>query len=178
MEQLAQKYVDVSHKEDLILKSLGLNKSDLLPNAPIKLVNTGNSFIIVPVKDTRVLKNLTLDFDLISEISEVFDLIGYYVFTTETGSAERVATSRMFGPRYGILEEAGTGMAAGPLACYLYDVLKVQKSRFQIQQGSYMTTPSPSLIIVDLILKNESIQSLMAGGKGLLKSKMEVEINS
>ena len=60
MEQLAPKYEDVSHKEDIILKSLGLNKSDLMPNAPIKLVNTGNSFIIIPVKNKMILKNIMM----------------------------------------------------------------------------------------------------------------------
>lgn len=178
MEQLPPKYVDVSHKEDLILKSLGIRKTDLLPNAPIKLVNTGNSFILIPVKNAKVLKNLIPDFSLISEISELFDLIGYYVFSTETDTTNSTATTRMFGPRYGILEEAGTGMAAGPLACYLFDVLKIKKNTFQIQQGSYMKVPSPSLIVVDLTIQDEEIKSLMAGGKGLLKTKLAIEIKA
>lgn len=176
MEQLAPKYMDVSHKENLILKSLGLNKTALIPNASIKFVNTGNSFIIVPVKSKAILKNIIPDFDLISEVSEAFDLIGYYVFSTDTDDSKYDATSRMFGPHYGILEEAGTGMAAGPLACYFFDVLKIKKESFHIQQGKYMKEPSPSLIVVDLLIKNEEIKSLMAGGKGLLKTKLEIEI--
>jgi PhzF family phenazine biosynthesis protein len=175
MEQLAPKYVDVSHKEQLILASLGLKKSDLLPNAPIKIVNTGNSFMLVPVKSKVILQNLVPDFSLISEISGEFDLIGYYVFSTATTKSE--ATTRMFAPSYGISEEAATGMAAGPLACYLFDVLKVKKTRFHIQQGEYMKAPSPSLIMVDLSMEEDNIKGLMAGGKGILQSTMEVEIN-
>lgn len=177
MEQLAPKYVDLSQKEHIILKSLGLKKTDLIPNAPIKSVNTGNSFILVPVKNIKIVKNIVPDFELIGELSEEFDLIGYYVFSTKTDTEERDATSRMFGPRYGILEEAGTGMAAGPLACYLYDILKIKKDRFLIQQGAFMKEPSPSLIIVDLNIENGKIESLMAGGKGLLKSQMKIQIN-
>jgi len=175
MEQLAPKYVDVSHKEQLILASLGLQKSDLLPNAPIKIVNTGNSFMLVPVKSKAILQNLVPDFSLISEISREFDLIGYYVFSTATTKSE--ATTRMFAPSYGISEEAATGMAAGPLACYLFDILKVKKTRFHIQQGEYMKAPSPSLIMVDLSIEEDNIKGLMAGGKGILQSTMEVEIN-
>ncbi|SFZ91862.1 phenazine biosynthesis protein PhzF family [Flaviramulus basaltis] len=178
MEQLAPTYIDVSHKGNIILKSLGLKKTDLFLNAPITLVNTGNSFILVPVKNTNILKNIIPDFKLITEISEEFDLIGYYVFTTETEKNNRDATSRMFGPRYGILEESGTGMAAGPLACYLFDILKIKKKSFHIQQGDYMKDPSPSLIVVDLLIENEEIKSLMAGGKGLLKTKLEIEITN
>lgn len=177
MEQLAPNYVDVSHKENIILKSLGLKKNDLITNAPIQLVNTGNSFILVPVKSYEILKNIIPDFNLINEVSEEFDLIGYYVFSTDTDNPDNDVTSRMFGPRYGILEEAGTGMAAGPLGCYLFDILKIKKKRFYIQQGKYMKEPSPSLIIVDLQIENGEIKGLMAGGKGLLKRQIEVQIN-
>ncbi len=174
MEQLAPKYIDVSHKENEILQSLGLKKDDLLANAPIQLVNTGNSFILVPVKNKEILKNITPNFDLISKISDAFDLIGYYVFSTDT---EYDATSRMFGPRYGILEESGTGMAAGPLGCYLFDILKIKKNSFHIQQGKYMQEPSPSLIITNLQIEKGEITNLMAGGKGILSKQLVVEIN-
>ncbi|MEW7291475.1 PhzF family phenazine biosynthesis protein [Aquimarina sp. 2304DJ70-9] len=178
MEQLSPKYIDVSQREDKILRSLGLNKSDLMNNAPIQLVNTGNSFILIPVKNSDILKNIIPDFNLISDISEEYDLIGFYVFSTDLDSPERDASTRMFGPRYNILEEAGTGMAAGPLACYLFDVLKIKKDRFLIQQGEYMNTPSPSLIIVDLKIEHNKIKTLMAGGKGMLKTQMKIEINN
>ncbi|WP_010518607.1 PhzF family phenazine biosynthesis protein [Croceivirga radicis] len=175
MEQLAPKYVNVDQKESIILKSLGLKKTDLMPNAPIQLVNTGNSFILVPVKSNEILKNIIPDFDLITKISDEFDLIGYYVFSTKT---EHDATSRMFGPRYGILEESGTGMAAGPLGCYLFDILKLKKSSFHIQQGKYMKEPSPSLIIVNLRIDNGEIKDLMAGGKGILNRQLDIEISA
>ncbi|WP_378187812.1 PhzF family phenazine biosynthesis protein [Aquimarina sp. W85] len=174
MEQLAPKYIDVSHKESVILQSLRLKRTDLIPNAPIQLVNTGNSFVIVPVKSKEILKKIIPDFDLIKEISDEFDLIGYYVFSTDT---EYDATTRMFGPRYGILEESGTGMAAGPLACYLFDILKIKKKSFNIQQGKYMKEPSPSLIILKLRIDNEKIKDLMAGGKGILNKQLEIKIN-
>ncbi|NJB70124.1 PhzF family phenazine biosynthesis protein [Saonia flava] len=176
MQQTAPKYKNVSDQKDLVLESLKIKNSDLVPNTSIEIVNTGNSFIIVPVKDAEVLKNITPEFDLINKISEEFDLIGFYVFTNNTENLKRDASARMFGPRYGIIEEAGTGMAAGPLACYLFDKLEINKERLLIQQGEYMETPSPSLIIVDLKVEDNSIISLMAGGKGIVKSNMEIEL--
>lgn len=178
MEQLAPKYIDVSEKENMILSSLGLTKTDLIQNAPIKLVNTGNSFILIPVKSRKILKDIVPNFDLISEISEKFDLIGYYVFSTDTEDKDYDATSRMFGPRYGILEEAGTGMAGGPLGCYLFDVLKIEKDSFKIQQGKYMKEPSPSSIIVNLRIEKGKIKSLMAGGKGVLYQQIDIQISA
>ncbi|KKO06025.1 hypothetical protein LCGC14_0070370 [marine sediment metagenome] len=83
----------------------------------------------------------------------------------------------MFAPRYGILEEAGTGMAAGPLASYLYDMLQLKKTNFQIQQGKYMVPPSSSAIHVRLQLENKRVTSLMAGGKGMLTRQIEITLN-
>ncbi len=174
MEQLAPTYSDVSDKEDMILQSLGIKKTDLIENAPILFVNTGNSFLLVPVKSKKILKNITPNFDLISQISDALDLIGYYVFSTDTAYD---ATARMFAPRYGILEESGTGMAAGPLACYLFDILKITKNTFHLQQGKYMKTPSTSLIIVNLQVANGNIKTLMAGGKGILRKQLTIAIS-
>ena len=176
MEQKQPLYREIKDYKEKILNSLGLQEGDMLPNAPILIVNTGNSFAIVPVADDNALKKITPDFDLITQISDEFDLIGYYVFSTKTDSKERSATARMFAPRYGIEEEAGTGMAAGPLACYLYDILGIKKDRILIQQGWFMKIPSPSLIIVDLTLDDGKIAKIMAGGKGISITSMTIEV--
>lgn len=175
MEQKAPTFRDVENRNEKIVKSLHLTKDEILTNASISLVNTGNSFVIVPVKSAEVLKQIQPDYDLIFKISEELDLIGYYIFSTETSSSARDATTRMFAPRYGIEEEAGTGMAAGPLACYLYDRLKFNKKRFLIEQGWYMKEPSPSLIIVDLTIDSDNqISKIMAGGKGMPIKKLMI----
>ncbi len=103
-------------------------------------------------------------------------MIGYYVFCTETSSPIRDATTRMFAPGYGIEEEAATGMAAGPLACYLFDILEIKKDRMLIEQGWFMEQPSPSLIIVDLLLDNGKNNKNYGRGKGILMNSLLVEI--
>jgi PhzF family phenazine biosynthesis protein len=167
MEQKAPVYTGISNRRNEILASLSLREEEMIPGAPISMVNTGNSFFIIPVSSSAVLKNIHPRFDLIATLSEEFDLIGYYVFTTETDDPLRDVSTRMFAPRYGIEEESATGMAAGPLACYLYDVLKIENPKFLIQQGKYMEQPSISLIVVELEIEEGTIISLMAGGSAL-----------
>lgn len=172
MEQLAPKYrMQNDWKKDGvttgdILSSLGISGNDLDAKISPILVNTGNSFIVVGVKDGATLRNLNPDFDLISVISEKLDLIGYYVFTTDEKVTDKDATTRMFAPRYAIEEESATGMAAGPLACVLHDHLDIKKETLIIEQGNFMSPASPSRITVDLSTANGQIQSLMAGGYG------------
>ena len=159
-----------------VLKSLGINEVDLAQNVSPVLVNTGNNFIVVGVKDGATLRNLKPDFDLISDISEKLDLVGYYVFTTDRDATDKDATTRMFAPRYGIEEESATGMAAGPLACVLHDHLNINKETLVIEQGRFMTPASPSLITVELTVENGKILGLMAGGHGKVSESLTIDV--
>jgi len=174
MEQLAPKYTVVNKYHNQIFDSLGISQ-DLTLRDPL-LVNTGNSFVIVGVKNKQVLAELKLDFDAIKDISEELDLIGYYIYTEETHDSDNDASTRMFFPRYGVDEEAATGMAAGPLASYLYDIVDEKKERFNIEQGYYMPVPSPSKIIINLQIEDNKIKTLMAGGKANVSKEMVVQI--
>ena len=176
MEQKPPQYSDVGNQRGKIITSLGLTEKDVLKDASVLIVHTGNSFAIIPVENEEVLKRIVPDFNLITQVSEEFDLIGYYVFCKQTDDPQRVANTRMFAPRYGIAEEAGTGMAAGPLACYLYDHLFVKKERILIQQGEFMNPPSRSLIIVDLTIQEGKITKVMAGGKGIAMKSITVKL--
>jgi len=181
MEQLAPKYrtPDQWGNDDVtvadVLQSLGITENDLSTNIGPILVNTGNSFIVVGVKDGATLSGLKPDFDLISAISEKLDLIGYYVFTTDSNATDKDATTRMFAPRYAIEEESATGMAAGPLACVLHDHLHIEKDTFQIEQGRFMEPASPSLITVELSVENGEVQNLMAGGHGKVSRSLSID---
>jgi PhzF family phenazine biosynthesis protein len=138
-------------------------------------VNTGNSFIVIGVKDGATLRGIRPDFNLISVISEKLDLIGYYVFTTDSNATDKDATTRMFAPRYAIEEESATGMAAGPLACVLHDHLHIEKDTFQIEQGRFMEPASPSLITVELSVVNGEVRTLMAGGHGKVSRSLSID---
>ena len=176
MEQLAPSYKEVDHFMESIISSLGITAHDLLSNSKPFIVNTGNSFLIVPLKDEISVLSAHPDFEQIHKISEEFDLIGYYIFSQHTKLSERDAGTRMFAPRYGINEESATGMAAGPLACYLYDKIGIKKDVFLIEQGHFMKLPSPSVITVKLNLEDGKITGLIAGGKAKVMKSLNISI--
>ena len=172
MEQLAPAYLDAEHWPSVrlqdVLDSLELEASALDDRARPAIVSTGNRFLVLGVKTGIDLGNLRPDFEAIAKISEALDLIGYYIFTTDRGATGMDAVTRMFAPRYGIAEESATGMAAGPLACFLHDRLEVRKPGLRIEQGRHMPVPSPSLINVRLQISGGAVTGLMAGGQGAL----------
>lgn len=176
MEQLPPKYVDVEDRVDDVFHSLGIAENDLIKNSRPIIVNTGNAFMIVPMKNEAAVSRVSPDFTAINAISEEYDLIGYYIFSEVTQVSGRDAGTRMFAPRYGIEEESATGMAAGPLACFLYDKLKVNKDQFLIEQGHLMNPVSPSLITVKLDYHNQNISKLMAGGEAKVMKSMTINI--
>ena len=164
MAQSKPLYLDTELSLPKILDAVGLDENKLL--SPPAIVNTGNSFLIMGVKSQQDLENLKPQYTAIEAISNQHDLIGFYIFTLETNKDERDASTRMFAPRYGIEEESATGMAAGPLACYLYDKMAIHKSTFYIEQGYLMRPASPSVIEVVLNRENNNIVGLKAGGVG------------
>lgn len=182
MEQLAPRYESADTWADRgvtsadVLASLGLTSRALDPRLDPLLVNTGNSFVVVAVKDKETLAGLTPQQEAISAISDRLDLIGYYIFTEDGAGTGANATTRMFAPRYAIAEEAATGMAAGPLACVLYDKLGCRQSRMVIEQGHFMDPASPSVITVDLNLEEGAIKGLMAGGYGSVMKEMKIPV--
>ncbi|MFN0158820.1 MAG: PhzF family phenazine biosynthesis protein [Bacteroidota bacterium] len=169
MEQTAPRYTVVGPQTPgvnthLVMDSLFLNSANLPDNLFPIIANTGNNFLLIPLRNEETLAKIRPEFGSVERISKLLDLVGYYAFTTQGGGEHGDAVARMFGPAYGIPEESATGMAAGPLACYLHDVLGVKKQRYIIKQGQFMRPPSPSKIIVNLVVENEEITRLLVGG--------------
>lgn len=178
MEQLAPHYFDPDVwggvKTSEVLASLGLDSGQLTAKAGPVVVYTGVRFMLVGVRTKGDLAAIVPDQEAISSISEKLDLIGYYVFTTDGCDGEYAATSRMFAPRYAIPEESATGMAGGPLACLLHDRLGYDGPRIMLEQGRYMSPPSPSRITVDLEFGGGKIKGLMAGGTAECRETREL----
>lgn len=179
MEQRAPSFKSLDRASDgyaRVLRSLGLSEQQLLAAIAPCVVDTGNSFLLVAVDSEATLSDIRPDLAAIDEVSGALELIGYYPFSLATKKPGRHAAARMFAPRYGIPEEAGTGMAAGPLACFLHEVLGIRHPSFLIEQGWLMQPPSPSVITVNLKLEQSSIVGLMAGGRAKSMRTFDVEV--
>lgn len=178
MEQNAPRYTELPTTDQQHLRSaLQLDASELMAPPPA-VVNTGNAFVVVGLRERGRLAALQPRLDEIHRFSVAHGLIGFYVFCLQTDTPGRHAAARMFAPRYGINEESATGMAAGPLACWLHDRLGMTPPRFLLEQGRLMPQPSPSLIEVSLDIGPAGIQRLWAGGTARLSHSQTLSLES
>lgn len=180
MEQSAPTCTEIATGEPLqrVLDALQLQADDLIAGPPPAVVHTGNAFLVVGVRSRERLARIQPQLDLIHHLSNTHDLIGFYVFCLQPDVPGRDAAARMFAPRYGIHEEAATGMAAGPLACWLHDRLGMAQRRFLLEQGRLMPRPSPSLIEVSLDIGAAGIERLWAGGTARLTGTQRVSLGA
>lgn len=172
MQQRAPQYQSITDDIPQLLMALGLTPEQLIAN-PLR-VDTGNGFIVVALDSLTSLQQLVPDQQLLTHLSYQYDLIGFYLFTTQTYIAGRDASTRMFAPRYGITEESATGMAAGPLACYLHNKMGMVKESYLFEQGYAMNPASPSVITVRLERQQGKISGLFAGGSAKRLSRLEL----
>jgi PhzF family phenazine biosynthesis protein len=151
-------------------RAMGLRSGDPgLVGEPV-VVDTGNRFLILGLQTAQQLAALTPDLAALERLSEALDLVGAYAFTEEV-EAPYAATTRMFAPRYGIREEAATGMAAGPLAGLLRLQGRGGKS-LRIEQGRFMDPPSPSRLEANLELDDGgAVTAVWVSGTAALKAR-------
>ena len=140
----------------VICEALGITTADLVDHAPIQIVSTGHSKVMVCIKSYQQLKQLNPDFEELIEISESIGCNGFLVFTKDmpeiddNEDADYVSANehidnyfinaRMFGPALGINEDPVNGSSGGALGAYLInhnliDSKGKSQVRFKVRQG-------------------------------------------
>jgi PhzF family phenazine biosynthesis protein len=177
LEQVPAKF---SRLEDAlkrnILASLGIDAADLLDGGEPVLADNSVRTVLVGVRDRRILRSLRPEMEDIRRITTSLDAVSYYVFSLDSIKPGRDATARMFAPAYGIPEESATGMAAGPLACWLRQRVDGARSSFAIEQGQFMAQPSPSLILASFESSEGAPPSVWVGGAAKLRGTKSYQI--
>ncbi|WP_409179036.1 PhzF family phenazine biosynthesis protein [Brevibacillus fortis] len=117
LSQTLPHFSETVNKQE-IADSLRLSVDDFSTDLPLQIVSTGLRDVMVPVKSKEILENIQPNFAKIIEVSKKYEVVGYHVFTLDTG-IEALASCRNFAPLYAIPEESATGTSNGALLCYL-----------------------------------------------------------
>lgn len=138
---------------------------------PVQVVSCGVPFLLVPLTtrsavDSAVVNPGVLDM-LFTQVNTKAH--GLMVFTTQPGDARATVYSRMFAPEMGITEDPATGIATGPLGCYLvrHKIVRPERAGAMISlQGVKMGRPSH--VHMSIGLDNGEIASVRVGGESVL----------
>jgi PhzF family phenazine biosynthesis protein len=160
-----------------VLASLSITSEQLLDGDGPFLADNGNRSVQIGVANSAVLRALRPDMARIEQITRRLEAVCFYAFCLDTVEPDRDASARMFGPAYGIPEEAATGMAAGPLACWLDEHTGGTRGELLIEQGQHMSPPSPSRIIARPERVAGRLTRMWVGGSARLRGTRRIQVD-
>jgi trans-2,3-dihydro-3-hydroxyanthranilate isomerase len=138
---------------------------------PVQVVSCGVPFLLVPLTTRSAVDSAAVNGGVLDALfrDAKMPARGVMVFTAQPGDARATVYSRMFAPDMGITEDPATGIASGPLGCYLvrYNIVRPEKADAMISlQGVKMGRPSNVHISVGM--RDGEIVGVRVGGESVL----------
>jgi trans-2,3-dihydro-3-hydroxyanthranilate isomerase len=138
---------------------------------PVQVVSCGLPFLFVPLTTRSAVDNAAVNLGVLDALfsDAKTQAHGVMVFTAQPGDARATVYSRMFAPEMGITEDPATGIASGPLGCYLvrHKIVRPEKAEAMISlQGVKMGRPSH--VHMSIGVRNGDIVSVRVGGESVL----------
>lgn len=160
-----------------LVSALGIDNNDLITEAPVQIVSTGHSKVMIGIKDYQQLHNLTPDMRELNNLSEKINCNGYFVFTFDSNEADILIKGRMFAPAIGIEEDPVTGNANGPVGAYIvkYKLAEFDDNlKFSAKQG--MSIDREGKINVNVSIENGEPVKVQVSGTATVVFKTEIEL--
>ncbi len=131
-------------------------------------------FLFVPLTTRSAVDGASVNRDALDRLlqSSGTNAHGVFIFSAQPGAdrGDRATVySRMFAPDIGVAEDPATGIASGPLGCYLvrHKVAPPEKAGAMLSlQGVKMGRPSH--VHISIGLQNGEIASVRVGGESVL----------
>ena len=138
---------------------------------PVQIVSCGVPFLFVPLTARMAVDNVVVNRSVLDTLFRETQTSahGIFVFSSQPGDGRATVYSRMFAPELGIVEDPATGIASGPLGCYLvrHKVVQPEKADAMISlQGVKMGRPSR--VHISIGVEQGEIASVRVGGEAVL----------
>jgi trans-2,3-dihydro-3-hydroxyanthranilate isomerase len=139
---------------------------------PVQVVSCGVPFLFVPITTRSAVDSISVTRSVLDGLlqSAAADANGVFVFSAEPGPDRATVYSRMFAPELGVAEDPATGIASGPLGCYLvrHKIVPPEKAGAMLSlQGVKMGRPSHVHIAIG-VNGTKEITSVRVGGEAVL----------
>ena len=177
MHQPVPKFAPWAGDRNSLAAALGLTPADFADDLPIEHGTAGGGgFIYVPLKSLEAVGKARPGPGLVAATVTTTANVGVFVFTVEKAPSGADVHGRMFGAAMGIVEDAATGSAAGPLGVYLLRHDKSRpdserETRIRLEQGVEMGRPSR--IEIAITGTAEQIEDVRVGGESVVMAEGE-----
>jgi len=163
---------------DPLAKALSISASEIEQTGlPVEAIYNGITVMIVPVGSRASVEAIRVNANALEDISRRMGAQTVLVFTTETVEPESAVHCRVFAPAAGVIEDAATGSANGPLGYYLvrHQAVEVKAvTKILSEQGFEMKRPSLLHIEVDVDTESKEVQGVRVGGGVVVAGSGEI----
>jgi trans-2,3-dihydro-3-hydroxyanthranilate isomerase len=181
MTQLAPAFGPPLSDVSGIAEGLGVELADIRSTGlPVQTVSCGVPFLLVPMATRRAVDSADLNVRALHAHYRRLGLdalLPVFFFTTEPGADGASAYSRMFAADFGMIEDPATGIASGPLGCYLLRhgvVTPAEADDLVSLQGVKMGRPSR--IHISVGPDASAIERVQVGGRAVLVAEGTLRI--
>jgi trans-2,3-dihydro-3-hydroxyanthranilate isomerase len=175
MTQLNPTFAAAVPRRSDVAAAIGLEEKDLVDDLPVQAVSCGLPFLMVPLRDEATVDRAATDGAAFRRLNERTAIdMPIFLFSFRPPAA---AYSRMFAPELGIVEDPATGIASGPLGCYLVQHGLVEGDQAQqiiSMQGVAMGRPSKIHIAING--SRDAITQVQVGGQAVLVAQGELVV--
>jgi len=170
MTQLNPTFGPTIEARSQVAAAIGLTESDLVPRLPIHEISCGAPFLFVPLRDRVTVDRAVGDVSAFRKLPGRLAELPVFLFAADG----RSVYSRMFAPDFGIIEDPATGIASGPLGCYLvrYGIVSGDAAQ-QIVSEQGVVMGRPSRIHIAIKGNTEAISEVKVGGEAVLVGRGE-----
>lgn len=175
MAQLPPAFGRIVTDRQAVASALGVRLDEIAGELPIQEVSCGEPFLLVPMISREAVDRAVTESGPLRRMADVTGVnLPVYLFTTGSGSPEATVYTRMFAPHFdiGIPEDPATGIASGPLGCYLVRhglVSGEAAGRILNVQGQAMGRPSR--IHIRITGDRDAIRKVEVGGEAVLVAR-------
>ena len=159
-----------------LAQALSLDLSDLA-ELPVEAIHNGLTVLIVPAASMKAVQRIKVDPGKLEDVSREMGAQTVLVFTRETVRQTSTVHCRVFAPAAGVIEDAATGSANGPLGYYLVRHGLVEAggtAKIISEQGFEMKRPSLLHIEVDVTGDAKEVTAVRVGGGVVITGRGEI----
>lgn len=160
-----------------LASALTIEVSDIETSLPVEPIYNGITTMIVPIATLAAVERIKIDVGALERISHEAGVETVLMFTMETLAPSSTVHCRVSAAAQGILEDAATGSANGPLGFYLvrHNLVKVDPlTRIVSEQGFEMKRPSLLHIEVETDPTNGDVVGVRVGGGVVIAGRGEM----